>query len=415
MTAATFDANTVTAQLTSFSNGQAGIESIALLSTDWEWEFQVLETQRGSFVTLPGADGSGSQSSTEGVLDRFLQNFGAAYFDRPVQTSLAIIGGAVQPADQQASGLVQATQDGVTFGVFTEAPYENPTNGQPRRGSATRLVQKQSFKKTKGAANASLTFTVTKIELETTDFNNIDGNTADLLEPHRTALFISGEVSLAILAYTDAKGIIYDGKATAYVSGNGSIWNARAFNESGTRNKLWNSGDFTATQTPIQFPLPGVFTCLGTGVSVKFNQPRSFVVDLSTAGGDEVIFVEVTSEAKAQNRRGAQSNTNSCAIASASAYLKDPQEIGGTAMTFVGLEPTNERRPAPPRPVARRSVPAARRPRQRRESCSSKQGTSSSTSLPARFQPWRSRAQAAASGEVSATFTDQRRHGSGRH
>jgi uncharacterized delta-60 repeat protein len=358
--AVTIGANTMVAQISSFSSAQPGFKAITLVSTDWEWEFQVLESHRESFVTLPGPDGSGAQSSTQGVLDRFLQNFGAAHFDRPVQTSLANRGGILQPADKQASGLVQATQDGVTFGVFTEAPYEHPTNRLPRLGSTTRLLQKQSFKKTKGAASASLTFTVTKIELETTDFNNIDGNNADLLEPHRTALAISGEVSLAILAYTDARGIIYDGKATAYVSGNGTIWNARAFNDAGTRNKLWNSSDFTATQTDIQFPLPGVFTCLGTGVSVKFNQPRSYVVDLSAVGDDEVIFVEVTSEAKAQNRRGAQSDTSQCAIASASAYLKDPQEIGGTSMTFVGLEPTNERRPAPPRPalVAPAACPA---------------------------------------------------------
>ena len=82
--AVTIGANTMVAQISSFSSAQAGFKPIEPLSTDWQWEFQVLETQRGSFVTLPGADGSGSQSSTQGVLDRFLQNFGAAYFDRPV-------------------------------------------------------------------------------------------------------------------------------------------------------------------------------------------------------------------------------------------------------------------------------------------------------------------------------------------
>ena len=341
---ATFNADTVIAQVSSFSFGQVVVSALQPFTPSWDWEFRVFPSVSGPSVILPGPDGSGGQVGD--LLEEVILDFGPAFFDHPVRT---VVRGGVQSADRFASGLIAASEDGVTFGVFTEAPLRAP-NGDGRVGTSAQVIQSQSFRK--HASDASLTFTVDNLAIETTDFFNRDGKQFDLPEPLRTAFTISGEVSLAVLAFKLSNDIIYDARAIAYVRGNGTIWTPEASNDYAVRNPLWSLRDFNFSTTPLALPLDGTTVCQGTGVSLQLKGPRTYTIDLSSVGLEEEFTVEVTALATALNKRGGNDGLPpTCAIASASAFLRDPQQIGGTTLTFKGLEPTNRPLPAP-------SVPA---------------------------------------------------------
>ena len=127
----------------------------------------------GRLWTLPGADGSGSQSSTEGVLDRGSGITSVPlYFDRPVQTEpRCIIGGAVQP--RRPAGIRAGAGNPRTAsrsGCSLKRPTKNPTNGQAAPGSATRLVaESRASRRREAGQRVSDVHGSLRSELETTD------------------------------------------------------------------------------------------------------------------------------------------------------------------------------------------------------------------------------------------------------
>ena len=79
--------------------------------------------------------------------------------------------------------------------------------------------------------------------------------------------------------------------------------------------------------------------------------PRTYSVDLSSVAVGETFTLRVDTYADALNRRGGEA-IGDCQASSARAYLRDPQQIAGTALDFTGLEPSN----APLLPPVRTTV-----------------------------------------------------------
>ena len=336
---ATFGVDTATAQVDAFSDATVVIPPVVPPLSRNEptrkWEFLLLPGNGTHGTIFPSPDGSGTQ--TGGLLEKLIADMGDAHFDRAVRTS-----GATQQVDGNAAGLVSSTADGATYGVFVEAPFAQK-GGPNAIGSVARLEQTQSFKR--NAAVASLTFTVSTILIDATDFS------PDIPDPATRAAFqITGEVSLAVRAYKSAGIDFYDAAGVASVTGNGKSWTPRAFTDAFSRNSLWAIGNFDFSTTPLFESLSGGSVgCPGTGAVLKLKIPLTFNVDISSILIGEEFTLEAVARAEASNRRGGGSRDD-CQASSASAFLRDPLEIGGATLAFIGLEPTN-------RPVAAPRVP----------------------------------------------------------
>ncbi len=155
ITNATFGTDTATAQVTSFSDGAIVIPPIVIpplepVSMLREWEFKLIP---GSAIGEVALDGD---TLLAGQLEEFA-TFGPAVAD------LGYIGvNQSFPADSLANGMIFSSPDGVTFGVFAEAPY-NKLKGPNPIGSIAQLKQTQSF--IKRAANATFKFTLTRVQI----------------------------------------------------------------------------------------------------------------------------------------------------------------------------------------------------------------------------------------------------------
>ena len=333
---ATFGASTATAQVNAFSDAAVVIPALSRNEPTREWEFLLLPGNGQHGTIFPSPDGSGTQVG--GLLEKLITDMGNAHFDHAIQTS-----GATQQVDGRAAGLITSTADGVTYGVFVEAPFA-PKGGPNAIGSVARLVQTQSFKR--NAAIASLQFTVSTILIDATDFN------PNIPDPATRATFqITAEVSLAVRAYKTAGIDFYDAAGVASVSGNGTSWKPRAFTDAFARSSLWSIGNFDFSTTPLFDSVGGGVTgCPGTGAVLKLKVPLTFNVDISSIGIGEEFTLEAVARAEASNRRGGGSRDD-CQASSASAFLRDPLEIGGATLTFSGLEPTNRPLAAPRVPV----------------------------------------------------------------
>ena len=333
---ATFGASTATAQVDAFSDAAVAVPALSRNEPTRAWEFQLLPGNGMPGTIFPSPDGSGTQTGR--LLEKLITDMGNAHFDRAIQTS-----GATQQVDGRAAGLVFSSADGVTYGVFVEAPFAQK-GGPNAIGSVARLVQTQSFKR--NAAIASLQFTVTTILIDATDFN------PDIPDPATRAAFqITAETSLAVRAYKTAGIDFYDAAGVASVSGNGASWTPRAFTDAFSRSSLWDIGNFDFSTTPLFDSVGGgVSGCRGTGAVLKLKVPLTFNVDISSIGIGEEFTLEAVARADASNRRGGGSRDD-CQASSASAFLRDPLEIGGATLTFTGLEPTNRPLAAPRAPV----------------------------------------------------------------
>ena len=324
---ATFGASTVTAQITSFSNGQVGIEPIDRPFRDWKFKIFTGDGQ-GPF-TQPPLDGSGTQEG--GVLDQ-LFDFGKAFFDLPYVSK-----GFSHDPDSHANGLIMSSARGTTFGVFTEAPNA-AAHGTNPIGSVAELTQLQSFRKI--TADASMTFTITDVIIAATDFQAARFH-VNIPDPN---FLISGEVYFEVRAYKSGNEF-FRKAGRASIHGNGDVWTPQAFPDGGSRSELWNIGNFSVTVLPIFSGRPGeVQGCKGNGATLTLREPLTHSINLSSVGEGEEFTLAIITSAQAINRRG-NGTGNDCLLSSANAFLRDPLEIGGTALTSTGLEPTN--RPAP--------------------------------------------------------------------
>ena len=203
--------------------------------------------------------------------------------------------------------------------------------------AARSCARTQSF--IKRAPDASLSFTLSAAFIETTDLNAVLGRRCPPV--HADGLFcdlVKGELFLDVQAFTvpAAPDIIpfdkfFQVAGGATVSGFAENWNSDAWTSSHSWLPLWDVEDFDF----VIDELDGAAAAL---VLMILRQPRTFTVDLSQVDVGQAFTLQAFAMATAYNRiAGPPSEFGS----SATAFLRDPQGIGGTAITFSGLEPAD--------------------------------------------------------------------------
>ena len=333
---ATFGANAVVAEITSFSFGQVVIPPLQRNEPEREWDFSVYPRSGGARVTLPAPDEGGSQTGGfVADLVEFGGGFGGADMNIEDQTLLY---------QGQARGFAFATPDGVTYGVYAESPAGGGTSGVDPIGSRSKFKQTQSY--IKRAADAKLFFTVTKAEIEIRDY-------LPPPNPARPDLRIKGELQLSIAAYTTTQAFFFQAAGVASVTGAHNLFTPSAENESFATRPLWNVAEhFDFTSKPSFYNLfsgsdaETTSGCPGTRAFMKLKKPIVLQVDLSKISVGQEFTVRTNTYADTNNRRTGP--VGDCQASSAIAYLKDPAGVSGTSITISGLEPTNRPLPSPP-------------------------------------------------------------------
>ncbi len=221
--------------------------------------------------------------------------------------------------DPSATGEVFSSADGVTYYVSTQAD-----------NSRVQLSQFQSFRKL--AADASLRFVVTAVELEAANFND------DPPSPDCPCVTLSATASLEIKAWRDSvtaggSRVIFfgGGSVTMYQFKNaaGHVWDY--FNVDTLPSLFWKFSDFTST-----------FDRGTAALEAKVNLARRIPIDvnLSEVAVGEQFTVRTVAVTETLNRTLRESFLF--------AFLRDPSSVGGTTIEFSGLEPTNDPQPEPP-------------------------------------------------------------------
>jgi len=334
---ATFGAATVTAQIGSFSWVQVG----GLLRDEpvRTWSFATSPGDDGPDTILPPPDGNGTAPVGEDL--NKLVTFGPA---PPFDAAFSLPDGTIRPPDQLANGLVFSRPDGVTYGAFVEAPSGRLGTTEPI-GSVANFKQTQSY--VKRSSNASFTFTLTHVLVDAIDI--IAGTQ---LPP--AGLRLQGDVLLSVKAFKatpTGQETFYHAAAKASIRKSGGEFIPHAQDESHSRNHLWDrveNFDFRARD----FEFEG---CFGRRFQLALKKRIPYTVDLSSvavcpastpADQCEGFTVVSTVTASAFNRQGPAA-LEDCQASYVSAFLRDPQEIGGTTVSTTDLEPTNQPAPEP--------------------------------------------------------------------
>lgn len=217
-----------------------------------------------------------------------------------------------------ALGEVFSSADGVTYYVSTQgAPHDG--------GSNVVLEQLQSFRK--NAADATLTLTVTAIELLTVDQN--------FASPSFCPMFcdspLVASVNLEVTAYGEIAAI-YSGRSGVELYRGQDKWHYQVTEES-QQTPIFRLGDVLPSFTPDQLLTPVA--------TVKQARPIPIPVDITQVDSGQEFTLRIVAKATTYNVAKRESYVT--------AYLRDPAGIGGTEISFTGLTPTNN--PLPPRPL----------------------------------------------------------------
>jgi uncharacterized delta-60 repeat protein len=344
---ATFAGDSVTATITSFSHAEVIILPLQRSEPVREWEFGVFWSD-GSETVVAGPNGRGTQI---GGLFEKIAEFGPMPLDSEFSTFTGTALG-----DSRANGFAFGTADGVTYGVFGEAPFGklggiNQPGGPNPIGSRSRLDQRQSF--IKRTENAMLTFTITVAQICAFDYN-LFPPTFGLDDDHTR---IRGNVGLDVQAWTKQQRTFFAVSGAATVSGTRTKMSrgVQNFAAGFTTRELWNEESFDFSS---EFPIPGDTALqdggLGLGregcLELKGGGTLTHTVDLSSVAVGEEFTLRTVAEALTENRRGGGAIDDHQA-SGVVVYLRDPLGMGGATVTFVGLEPSNQPDAAPPVPA----------------------------------------------------------------
>jgi uncharacterized delta-60 repeat protein len=297
-----------------------------------------------SFALFPGSGMGDTRFDDDRQVGGRLEEvatYGPTAFDAAI-----VLSSQTLPFDNLANGYVFGSANGVTYGVFAEAPSAKLGGPEPI-GSITRLKQTQSY--IKNSDTATLSFTLTDGQIDLIDFG-ARAPASRLLE---------AEVLLSVGAYTDGSrsNYFFYTAGRAFVRGSKGFYAFRAQDESFSQRPLWDTQRdfdfdhdtrFTTTQPAI--------SCVGSRGRLKLKRPRTYAVDLSGVRVGQEFTLRVDTHAKAINRRGGFS-VGDCEGTYASAFLRDPLKIGGVTVTHTGIAATN--RPQDPPPVQVVLAPAA--------------------------------------------------------
>jgi uncharacterized delta-60 repeat protein len=321
---ATFGTATVTAKIGGFSWVQVG----GLLRNEplREFTFGRYGTPNMEFVEL--AHGSQNGGGFERLID-----FGFA--GGPDSLYVKLDGTLVNP-DGIASGQVFGSASGITYGAFAEG------------GGTSLLGQSQSYiKLTEGA---TLEFTVSAAVIDLLDNNFVrDGERSDLpgcnlaggptnpLNKPSCFNLTRGQLIHAVRAYTHPSSstpgsTFFHSEGIATVEGHAANWNIDIVHSADTTAPLWTLDNFD-----------GVGFDVSNQALAILRAPRTMSIDLSRVKVGEEFTLASTAYAETYMRSSVWGGGE--LESAASAFLRDPVKVGGTAITFSGLAPTN-------RPVA---------------------------------------------------------------
>ena len=284
--------------------------------------------------------------------------------------------GAADPTFEQdngespglAVGKVFSSPSGETFWAEAEAPSGDPNIPDFRSGGEAYLAQFQSY--VKRAPDATLQLVLSAGFLAASDHNGRPLS----VECHLVKDGMSNEEILDIcvplwttvefkaVAYREPLGPgkerreFFSVHGSADMMGFDGTWAFYPHSYAPSSTPLWTAANFTVTGLDGRDPL------------VALNGPLVVDIDLSSIDvcppdldaifcGDKEFTLSSYVYARAWNWRGRESG--------AAAYLRDPQNIGGSALRMTGLEATNNPLPLPtarveaPLPCASGSDPAA--------------------------------------------------------
>jgi uncharacterized delta-60 repeat protein len=328
---ATFGASSVTGQITSFSGLTGAIPPLVRNDPVRTWTFAEYRGDALERVELA------SETAPPGEL-RELFDFGPAIIDADwVEDD-----GTVIPPDGIASGEVFSTADGITFWVFAESPSGDAGNAEAPVGGITHLTQAQSF--VKRANDASLDFTISSVILNTTDLNAVIDRVC-VNDGEGSCDLIKAEVLFDARADTHGTEEVpsrsfFHTAGFAYLRGFADSWVPDAGSFGYSRTPLWAGDHF-------EISFHEFFGVADADVFLEMIEQHKFVLDLSDIEvcpaatpieECEEFTLTIVTTAHTWNRISGPPSEFATA---ASAWLRDPQRIGGTAVTFTGLEPTN--------------------------------------------------------------------------
>ncbi len=301
----TVDATTVTAQVTSFSFGTAGVER---LPAQRAWSFFIDATNEN----IPHNDFD--RPPREQVEDGL--SFGP---EIPFDVNLGI-----EDDDTEIRLDVFSSADGVTFWASAED-----------RGDAG-LTQTQGF--IKEAANATLQFVITDASLQAVDFNQLPtANECPRGLRVLTCHPLSARIAFEVRAFDTNSNLLLDnaGKPLLHRVGSASLEG---------RVGLWEfdakpNPFFDSAWTEVNF----LFTTDALGnPTATLTQDIVIDVDLSLLTVGTKFYVESNVFASAVNKRGRESAIG--------AYVRDPAKSAGARVNSSGLQLTNDTVPSPPAP-----------------------------------------------------------------
>ena len=279
-------------------------------------------------------------SQVGGVLHR-LKDYGPTFRDKPLRTP----DGQLLPADGIATGEVFAAADGVTWWLGAEAPAGVASVADDPIGSHTLFIQEQMF--TKLADDAELSFTVLSASIEVVDLNAVLGR-----ECPEQNLYVDdigeicdmmlGELVMSVSAWTPlvddptnpdcefgCATKFFDAGGGAAMNGWADNWDARGWSSHGSEDLFWDLADFD-----LEFEdLDGIREGL---VRLTFRDPITVPVDLSSIDVGDSFKLLTLASAEAYNRNAGPPSEFGTAV---SAFLRDPLGLGGTSVSFTGLEP----------------------------------------------------------------------------
>ncbi len=337
---ATFSTDSVSAQITSFSNGQNGVELRQCPKRLW-FIHKTLAFGEKAFGFPSVID---EQTCGE-VLVPFL--FGAAgpTFEQDNGDTPGL-----------AMGEVLSSPTGETFSAYAEAPLGDPARIRefPSGGEA-QLNQFQSF--VKRAPDATLELVLSAGFVAIADFNGRplpaecasadDGlSNEELVEDGCIPFWTS--IEFKVVAYKGSgpspasEPTFFSTHAEAGMYGFDGTWKFYASPLAESEHTLWAPRNFTVQGTDSSTPRASLNTPLV--VSIDLSSIEVCPADQAAIFcSDKAFTVFALVRAAAWNWRGRESG--------AAAYLRDPQNIGGTALRMTNLEATNQPLPLPAAPV----------------------------------------------------------------
>lgn len=342
---ATFGANTVSASVTGFSHGQVVVAPLEHFPPYRTWSFTELRGEYADPVRVAPVDPDPDEQEG-GTLTKGHDYVGIAADD--INLALPPRFSEEFPPDGKASGQVFGSASGKTYSAYAESVGGEvlDRDGEVRVGSLTSLTQEQTF--IKRTSSAKLTFTVSSIVLVAKDENAgvttrscprlfVRGLACDVMKSEVT-LIVTAKKKGELLRFWGANsGVrLYGAKDTKTAKD----WELDAWNDSVPGLvALWQEKDFTEAVSSRE-GRPG-----GGQIVVQLDGSRTYNVDLSSLDVGDEFTLTSSVFASAQNRNIFLVSEGATYSA---AYLRDPQQTGGTVLSMTGLQAVRTTRITPP-------------------------------------------------------------------